>query len=459
MLANAHRHTRLAWVISWGLIAGLPLTAQASDWLRFRGPNGSGVCPDPQPTPVSWSDSTNLKWKLKLPGPGSSSPIVVGNRVLLTCWTGYGTDAQDPGDQQNLKRHLICVDRTTGQITWSQAIDAVLPEDTYRGMFTENGYATHTPVSDGERVYAFFGKTGVVAFDLEGSKLWQTSVGTGLDPQRWGSASSPILYKKTVIVTAAAESRAVVALDKQTGEEIWRQEAEGFGGTWSTPVLVQVSQDRTDLVVAVPYEIWGLNPETGKLRWYCEAISSNSMSASPVVHDGVVYVLGGRNGGSVAVRAGGQGDVTKTHVLWSGRDRARISSPIYHEGRLYWIRSGIANCLDAENGQRVYQQRLSRSSGNQSRTARNRGPGRFFGRGGQDYSSPVASQGKLYYVTRGGETFVIRLGEKFQQLAKNRFDDPGEFSATPAISQGELFLRSTQFLYCIAETSDPSVTK
>ena len=206
--------------------------ALASDWNRFRGPDGSGISPDTRPLPLKWSETENLKWKCKLPGPGSSSPIVVGQRLFVTCWTGYGADRDNVGDPKDLRRHLICLDRDTGKVLWDKSIDPVLPEDPYSGNFTQHGYASHTPVSDGERVYVFFGKTGVLAFDLEGKQLWQTSVGTGSGPNGWGTASSPILYKNLVIVTAAAESKALVALNKETGKEVWRFQDPGVSSIW-----------------------------------------------------------------------------------------------------------------------------------------------------------------------------------------------------------------------------------
>src|SRR5205823_833770 len=138
-----------------GFVAG---ATHAADWARFRGPNGSGVSADQAPTPVTWNDRQNVKWKVELPGPGSSCPIVVGNRVYVTCWSGYAADRGNPGDQEQLKRHLICFDRETGKLLWDARVDAKLPEDRYGGQFAEHGYASHTPVSDGDKIFAFFGK-------------------------------------------------------------------------------------------------------------------------------------------------------------------------------------------------------------------------------------------------------------------------------------------------------------
>ena len=213
-----------------------------------------------------------------------------------------------------------------------------------------------------------------------------------------------------------------------------------------------------EIVLAVPYEIWGFYPETGKLKWYCDGPQSGSMCSSVVAYHGIIYAIesGPDGGGAVAVRAGGKDDVNKTHVIWKGRDRSRIGTPLVDGEYMYWVSGKIANCVDAKTGKRVYQQRLSRSttSRNQDRQGELGGGRRRFGgrRGGQDYSSLVAAGGKLYYTTRSGELYVLNLGSKFQELAKNRFDDGGDFSATPAISNGEIFIRSSKNLYCVAKT-------
>jgi outer membrane protein assembly factor BamB len=444
------------------------VSAPAGDWLRFHGPDGSGVSPDTQPLPVKWSQTENLKWKHKLPGPGSSSPIVVGSRIFVTCWTGYGMDRDNVGDPKDLRRHLICLDRATGNVLWDRSVEPVLPEDPYSGNFTEHGYASHTPVSDGQRVYVFFGKTGALAFDLEGKKLWQTSVGTGSGMNGWGSASSPILYKNLVIVTASAESQSLVALDKQTGQELWRRQDAGFSGTWGTPILVDCGHGRTDLVIAVPYKIWGFNPDDGKPRWQCEGLSNNSICSSAMGHDDVVYAAetGPRGGGTMAVRAGGEGDVTNTRILWRGKEQSRIGTPIVAGGRIYWFGNHTANCIDAATGKQVYQVRLGGGSASPApgpakpqpagpRPGPGRRPGgRRGGMRGMDYSSPVLANGNIYFVSRSGEAYVYAAGPEFKLLAQNRFaGDGGDFSSAPAVSDGQLFIRSSKYLYCVAEST------
>jgi outer membrane protein assembly factor BamB len=442
------------------ILSALTRPASGEEWMRFRGPNGSGYLADAGTLPVEFGPDKNLKWKVAIPGPGSSSPILVGDRVFVTCWTGYGMSRQgEPGDPSQLKRHLLCFDRATGKLIWQQDIQAELPEDEYGGMFAEHGYASHTPVSDGEHVYVFFGKSGAFAFTLDGKLLWQKNLGKESDPRDWGSASSPVLFKNLLIVTAAAESEAIVALDKNSGEEVWRQEAKGFSGTWGTPILVDINAERTDLVIGVPYEIWGLNPENGKLRWYCEAMDTNSYCSSVVTEKGIVYGIEGRGGGSIAVRAGGEGDVTKENVVWSGRDNNRIGTPLLFDGRLYFFSGGVANCIDCKDGSEVFQARLALPDGEAAEPGRGQARGGQGGRGGPgggrgfrnaDYSSAVAGDGKIYFASRGGNIFVLKLSPEFEQLAVNRVTTEEEdFSATPAISGGNLFIRSDKHLYCV----------
>lgn len=433
----------------------------AGDWARFRGPNGSGVSEDAAAPPIEFSETKNLRWSRELPGPGVSSPIVVGDRVIVTCWTPAASEELEV-DTTALKRHVLCFDRKTGYELWNKAFAASQPEERYSGMFREHGYASHTPVSDGERIYAYFGKSGLLALDMDGHLQWQKSTGSESDPNGWGTASSPILYKDLVIVPATAESEAIVAFNKDSGEEVWRQEAAGFSGCWSTPVIVDASEGKQELVIAVPNEVWGLDPDTGKLRWYCDGVEGNTSCASVVENDGIVYALGERNGGTVAVKAGGKGDLNGTDsIVWRGNQRARISSPIYKDEKLYWISSGVANAVDAKTGDQIYQERLrrpNRSGATEDGSQPSQGRGRRGGfggggRGGQDYSSPVVAGDRMYYTSRNGDIYVLRVGTSFDQLGVNRFaSDDGEFSASPAVSDGDLFIRSTKKLYCVAET-------
>jgi outer membrane protein assembly factor BamB len=427
-------------------------------WERFRGPNGTGVSPDASPPPTNWSPDKNIAWKLDLPGPGSSSPITVGDRIFVTCWSGYGTPEADAAGLESLKRHLICIDRKSGKMLWDKSIAAVLPEDSYRGMFAEHGYASHTPTSDGEKVFAFFGKTGILAFDMNGEELWRQEAGDGLGDRGWGSSCSPILYNDTLIVTAAAEQQALLALDKNTGKVKWRQKADGFRSTWGTPILVKVDDKRTDIVIGVPYELWGFDADTGELDWYYPGLDTDSFCSSVVADGNVIYAVEGRSGGSVAIKAGGKDDVSKTHLLWSGRNRGRISTPIIYQDRLYFFSGGIVNCLEAKTGKEIYQARLQKNLGDSATPDQpaedERGDSRRGGRGGgQDYASPIVAGGLIYYQGRSGDIYVVQPGDELKQIAVNRVsEESGEdFSATPAVAEGKLFVRSSKRLYCIGE--------
>jgi hypothetical protein len=332
----------------------------------------------------------------------------------------------------------VCLSRNDGQIEWRVDVDAVMPEAPFRGYLTEHGYASHTPVSDGEAVYVFFGKSGVFAHDLDGNRLWQASVGRQSDSRQWGSASSLILYRSLVIVAAASESRSIRALDKKSGKEVWKAEAESMDLSFGTPALVNLSDGRVELAFCVPGELWGLNLATGTLNWYASVPMTGNISPSVIVQDDVVYATGGyRSRGTVAVAAGGNGNVTDTHVHWSVRQSSYVPSPLWHERHLYWVdEKGIAVCLNGGTGDVVYRKRLA-----------------IRGRGGQAvYASPVLVDGKLIVVTRTAGTVVLAAQPKFERLATNILTDPSEFNATPAIAGRQLFLRSNRAIFCIAES-------
>lgn len=396
------------------------------DWPRFRGPNGTGVSDDAG-IPVEWSDSQNLRWKAALPGPGSSSPIVVADRVFVTCYSGT--------EGSELKRHLLCFQLADGTPLWQVVIDPKHPEDEYRGFLTEHGYASSTPVADGERVFVFCGKAGVLAFDRDGKELWRADVGSESSRQRWGSGASLLLWQDLVIVNAAEESRSIRALDRATGAERWKSEADLLALSYGTPALITLPDGAAELVVPVSEEVWGLRPDTGKLKWYCTSPLAGTLIPSPVASGDTVYVFGGNRGaGSIAVRAGGEKDVTKSHVLWSGRNSSYVATPVLHNGRLYWVDDrGTAQCVDAATGQSVYRQRLP-IEGKRDRPV---------------YASPVLAGERMYVVTRGNGTFVLSTGPALEIVAQNRLaSDESDFNGTPAISSGCLLLRSDRNLYC-----------
>jgi hypothetical protein len=410
----------------------------AADWPRFRGPGGSGIAAADARPAITWSDSQNVKWKVALPGPGSSSPIVSGERLFITCYSGYG-DGSNEASLDKLQRHLVCLERKTGKVLWDKAVLAELPEDPYSGNLREHGYASSTPVTDGERVYVFFGKTGALAFDFEGKQLWKVNLGHQSSNRRWGSGASPVLYQNTVIVNAAEESRSIRALDKLTGREVWKAEVDSMELCFGTPALVACGDGRTDLALAVPGELWGLNPDTGKLRWFAQTGIEGNVSPSVITADGIVYATGGfPRQGTIATRAGGKGDVTPTNVLWSSQNASYVPSPVVDAGRFYVATDqGFALCLDAKDGKTIFKERLPGVSST--------------GRGGKPfYASAVLAHGNLYAVSRRNGTFVFEAKPEFKLVAQNTLaGDDSDFNGTPAVVGNQLFLRSNRFLYCI----------
>lgn len=412
----------------------LTCAALAADWPGFRGPTGQGIS-DEKSLPMEWSADRNIVWKLQLPGPGASSPVTLGNRVFVTSYSGFAVDAKEPGNMEDLKRHLLCVDRAKGTILWSKEFQPILPEHKYSGEGSYHGYAASTPITDGQRLYVFFGKSGVYCFDLDGNEIWHTAVGKGLSG--WGSGASPIRYKNLLIVNASVESKSLVALDKLTGKEIWR--APKIHSAWNTPILVTTppltkgGQAGLELVLSVNGRVAGFDPDTGKELWSAEG-HKGYVCPSVVAHDGIIYAVGG-GGTSLAIRSGGQGDVTETHVLWRTNKGPNASSPIYHAGHLYWASEsgGVLHCQDARTGKIVYQERLKPEAG-------------------RIWASPVLADGKLYYVSQFKGTYVITAQPKFELLAHNVFEnDTNRTNASIAVSDGQLFLRSDEFLYCIGK--------
>ncbi len=443
-----------------------------ADWQRFRGPNGTGIGESDVPT--TFGADTNLQWKLELPGRGISSPIVVGDNVFVTCYSGYGM-GDNQGELEDLKRHLVCVDRKTGKTRWTKTVAAKMPEDEFRPPgVTTHGYASNTPASDGTHVYAFFGKSGVYAFDMDGNEVWNQSVGSEPSNKGFGSAASPIVHGDSVIVNAADESLSVVWLDKATGKEKFRAEGDGLGECWTTPIVVS-DQEATYVIVSVIGEVWGLDNKDGKLGWYANGVNARNAQVSAVPgDDGIIYATGEE---AVAIRVGGDGDISETNTVWEGRVRPRYATPVVLNGYLFSVSGSVIECLDAKTGERVFQERLPSaiqgSDKDESDTekadapengaeGRRGGPptgagggrgGRGGGRGGgggDDFASPVVAKEKIYITTNAGIVHVVAAKPEYTLIASNdmTFDKSG-FGGTPAISDGNLFLRSNTHLYCI----------
>ncbi|MCH9652885.1 MAG: PQQ-binding-like beta-propeller repeat protein [Planctomycetes bacterium] len=397
----------------------------AADWSQFRGPSGNGISSSTG-LPTEWSAEKNITWKTKLPGKGSSSPVLFGNQIFLTAYSGYGLALEDEGNPSDLRLHVISINRQNGEIMWDESVPPLNQVQKITKRIVDHGYASGTPACDESGVYAFFGTSGVVAYDLKGKLKWRADVGEG--KAGFGSASSPIIYKDFVIVNASIESQTVYALHKKNGEIAWK--AENIMKAWTTPSIVNVPGGKQELVVNQKSQIFGFDPDTGKKLWTCEGIQDYVV---PVVvqNEGILYCLGGRSNRSIAVRPGGRGDVTKTHKLWEVNIGANVTSPVYYNGHLYWASDrGIAFCLNAKNGEVVYKNRLPTK--------------------GRLYASIVLADEKLYITTRDNGVVVLKAAPEYVELARNEIaTDENLFNASPAVSEGSIFLRTHGYLYRI----------
>lgn len=422
--------------------AGLSGRCTADDWPQFRGPNGTGVSQE-RGICIQWDDTKNICWKTALPGAGSSSPVIANNRIFLTAYSGYGLNRDEPGEMKNLIRHALCLDLKTGNILWNEICQTSHPETEYTGFLPLHGYASATPVCDSQSVYFFLGKSGVFARDqITGKLLWNASVGDNFHD--WGSAASPILYKNLLIVNASMESKSIRALDKNTGKEVWR--LDGVEKSWSTPALVTTERGTDELIINLSGSVWGINPDTGEKLWTCAASDDTSTTPSIVVHHGIIYAARGDKARTMAIKPGGRGDVTETHLLWECKKGPKVGTPVYYEGYLYWIDpAGFARCLDSKTGTVTYEKRI-----------------RLKGAGDKLYASGIVADGKIFFVSREDGTLVLDTQPEktaitsdgkniphYKEIAKNHLSNAGIFNATPAIINGKILLRSDRYIYCI----------
>ncbi|MFO0813227.1 MAG: PQQ-binding-like beta-propeller repeat protein [Gemmatales bacterium] len=483
--------------------AGLLSVASAEDWPGFRGPGSAGIASTS--IPLEWSKDKNVAWKVTIPGVAWSSPIVWGDKVFVTTAVtenqrkpsaggggmgrpggggvpprkegggggqppgkggagGYGRNPQPPN--QTYRWVVLCLDKNTGKELWKQTALEAKPRIPTHGS---NTYASETPVCDDERIYVYFGMMGVFCYDLAGKELWKKDLGVFPMQMGWGTASSPVLDGDKLYLQIDNEKQSfLVALDKKTGNEVWKVDREEKTN-WGSPIIWKNSQ-RSELVTLGARKVRSYDPATGKVLW--EMNNGNGrVCFTPVAHGDTLYVGsspgmgggggmrggppkegakdddqppaggrggmgGGSGGGLYAIKAGASGEISVKPgesgpgVLWSvARGGLEMASPVVHEGYLYVFarNGGVVTCLDAKTGKQQYRERL---------------PGaKSF------WASPWASGGKVYGLDDGGTTFVLQAGPEFKVLSKNTLDEM--FWASSAISDGSVFLRSVDHLYCI----------
>ena len=411
------------------LVILLCSSSRAENWPQWRGPKGTGVSAE-KDLPLHWGTNQNVRWKQPLPAKGNSTPIVWRDRVFVT----QAVEGQ---------RNLLCLDRNDGRLRWQKGVAYSEGEATH----DTNPYNSSSPVTDGERVVAWFGSAGLYCYDLDGKELWHRDLG----PQRhiWGWGSSPVLAGEFCLLNfGPGEPSFLVAMDKKTGREVWRlnapdadsgekkpgQEKAIWAGSWSTPLLASVGGEE-QLIMTWPRTVVGFDPKSGRKRWSCDGLNP-LVYTSPLFDPGkeIVVAMGGFNGMALAVKAGGEGDVTSSRRLWhQPKTRQRIGSGVIHDGHIYiHTDPGLAECWELESGRLVWEERL-------------RGPGPK----ADNWSSLVLADGKLYTVNQGGDAFVLRAAPKFEVMATNSLREPT--IASMAVSDGGVFIRTHLHLWCIAQ--------
>jgi outer membrane protein assembly factor BamB len=440
------RHARLlpiAAALAAGAHLAPGLTAQDAAnryWAQWRGPLATGVSPTANP-PVEWSETRNVRWKVEIPGRGSSSPVVWDDRVFVMTAVPVGV----AGDAQHAPRGsvtprgvhrfvLMALDRATGQVVWERV---AREQEPHEQAHVDNGtWASASPVTDGERVYAHFESFGLYAYDLDGTLLWETDLGDKQMRNQFGEGSTPALYGDTLVVVwdQIGGPSFVAALDARDGRELWRAGRDEID-TWATPLVVEVN-GRPQAIVPAMERVRSYDLETGEVVWESDGLTMNAIP-SPVYHDGLVILMSGFRGNDLkAVRvADARGNIDGTDALvWTfDRDTPYVPSPVLTDGILYFLKSnsGILSAFDASTGVPHYQnQRLEHVP--------------------NVFASPVAAGGRVYVPGREGTTAVIRSGPRFEVLATNTLDDG--FDASPALVDGEIFLRGYRYLYAIAES-------
>ncbi|MHC5090240.1 MAG: PQQ-binding-like beta-propeller repeat protein [Planctomycetota bacterium] len=428
-------------------------------WPTFRGPVNTGVAPDADP-PVVWSESENIKWKVALPSKGSSSPVIWGDRIFfLTAVptetaeeekpaappeTQSGPDnPPDPSDKQGQRRSrmsqppksihtfdVVCLDRKSGRMLWQKTVKEELPHE---GHHRDASFASYSPVTDGQLVWASFGSRGLYCFDVDGTLKWSQDLVKQRTRAGFGEGSSPVIAGEAIVVVADHEDQSYIyAFDKLSGRPLWKKERDE-ASSWATPIAVDVA-GQMQVIANGRNFVRGYDLKTGEVLWKCSGQTENVIP-TPVVGFGKVYCASGFRGSALqAIELGRTGDLTGTDaVRWQVNEATPyVPSPILINDKLYFCSNNkaIISCYQAEDGKANFtRQALEGPKG--------------------IYASPVGALDRVYFAGRNGVTVVVKVSDTYEVLATNTLDDG--FDATPAIVGDEIYLKGNQSLYCIAK--------
>jgi outer membrane protein assembly factor BamB len=405
-------------------------------WPQWRGPQMSGVSASATP-PASWSESTNVRWKIEIPGRGSASPVVWGDRVYLLTAIPVAGGVADPHaprgglPERGLHRFVVmAINRKDGKVVWQQTAREAEPHE---ASHNDNGtWASSSAITDGEHVIAPFESQGLYAYDMNGKLVWQKDLGDKYMRNTFGEGSTPALYKDRLFYVWDHQKESfIVALDKRTGEELWRVKRDEID-TWATPLVVE-RNGITQVIVPGMNRVRSYDAANGQIVWETAGLTMNPIP-SPVYGDGMVFLTSGFRGNSLkAVKLdGAKGDITNTPaVAWTlDRDTPYVPSPLLYNGILYFLKTnnGLLTAVDAKTGKPHYQAQRIEGVPNV-------------------FASPVAAAGKIFVVGREGATAVIKPGPTLEVIATNTLDD--HFDASPALVGSEIYLRGVKYLYSI----------
>jgi outer membrane protein assembly factor BamB len=414
-------------VVLRSLALALPLLAQgasgaAADWPEWRGPLRTGESPTANP-PLEWAEGKNVRWKIDVPGLGLGSPIVLGELVLVT--TAVPSE-KDPAVREFV---VLAFERKDGKLRWRNVVHQEVPHE---GLQENNSYASASLLTDGKRLYAFFGSRGLYALDLQCKTLWEKQLGKMQTRMGFGEGSSPAVYGDTLVVNWDHEGPDfVVALDAASGKQRWRKERDE-PTTWATPLVI-AGEGAPQVVIAGTNRVVSYDLATGEERWRAGGLTPNAIP-SPVYADGIVYVTSGFRGNALeAIRlSAAKGEVTGAPALVfrHDRDTPYVPSPLLYRGQLYFLKgnTGLITSLDAKDGTQLFSERLAAVP--------------------NVYASPVGAAGRVYVAGREGAVAVLAAGPKLEVLATNHLDDG--FDASPALVDHELYLRGRKHLYRIS---------
>lgn len=386
----------------------------AGDWPGWRGPAGTGVSAERE-LPTHWSATENVRWKVPVPGAGVSAPVVAGDHVYLTASDGRHND----------RLHVYCYHRSDGRLLWhTRLFGSAQPE----GLFPPGGMAVPTPASDGRRLYVLFGTGDLACLDEAGRPVWIRSLAQEYGPfrNRWGMAASPLLVGDLLVVVVDHWGQSyLLGVDARTGATRWKTDRDA-SVNWSSPVAARV-QGKLQIIVTGSSQVRGYDGADGAELWRVQGLEHECIP-SPVVDGDMVYAVSGRKGVTLAIRLdGSRGDLTQTHVVWKSRRGAPyVPSGLCYGGRYYLVEDeGFGTCLDTRTGAELWRQRL----------------------GGRYQASLVAGDGKVYFTNLDGVVTVAQAGPEFRLLAKNTVGEA--LVASPALCQGEIFLRGARHLFCV----------